>query len=144
MRHARLRTRLGTAAVTGACVSTLTVAGYRAGVATGVLAPLPRRSADADPKGPEPLSTAQLLAIVALIGAVHGAGFALLRPLLPARSVPAGVVYSVGTQLILQRASRRLLSLIAVEPRRRRPWEWAADVALGFSLAASERRFAIR
>jgi hypothetical protein len=124
--------RLGAGVGAGVSGAALAVATHRLLIRAGLAPPL-RAQGDGGP------SRAELARLLVLAGALHGAGYAVLRPLLPRRPELAGVLYSFVADAVLRVQVNWILRAVGRPPStwqaHRTPW----TVADGLWLALVER-----
>jgi hypothetical protein len=124
--------RLAVGVTAGVSGVGLGIGAHRLLVRSGLAPPLPEPKSDPPPRS-------ELLTILALAGAMHGAGYALVRPLLPRRPELAGLTYSFAEDALLRLQLKWMLRAVGRSPR---PWRaerilWT--VADGLWLALCER-----
>jgi hypothetical protein len=133
--------RVAVSSAAGAGLFAGTTAAWRLMQASGLVRPRPSRRSDANG---EPTAT-EVVGMAASAGAFFGAGYGVVRPLLPRQPEAAGVLYALGASV----AARAQLN--ALFKRLGRPERFRAsgsrisgDLLFGLSLASAERMFGPR
>jgi hypothetical protein len=132
MRFLTFGRRLGAGLAAGVSGAALAVGTQRLLIRAGLLPPLPALKGDAP-------SRSEFLGLLALAGALNGAGYAVARPLLPRRPELAGLTYAFAADALLRLQVDWILRAVGRPPRpwraERIPW----TVADGLWLSSWER-----
>jgi hypothetical protein len=138
----RFAQRLGVSASAGAILFGVTTGAWLLVERVGLVE---RRRKETAPEKPEP-TVAEMVGLACVTGAFFGAGYGVVRPLLPNQPELAGLSYAVAEGLAVRAQANVLLRVFRSNGRRPllSASRIASDVVWGLWLAQAERVFGPR